>query len=318
VNPVFREFYSERDVITEERRMSENGPGFYFQEQLQATFYAASPYRWQVVGWMSDISKVTKQEMIEYREKYYRPDNATLVLVGDLDPDRVMPLVTKYFGAIKPKGTSPRVRTEEPSPEYYRRTVSENFKAPYIEKRVLGRAATNPAVTIMFHVPPLWHDDLPALFMLGRVMSARTGKVYLDLVEKQQHVAGVTASASNSMYDGAFRVSATGREVQGALTVPLDQVEKELWSYLEDAKATPVDAALLQRTKNSVEAQYLQSLAGTGIATSLASMEVAYRWQHLEDQFRARMAVTPDDMMRVAKKYFTRDNCVTGVMERER
>jgi len=318
VNPVFREFYSERDVITEERRQSENGAGFFFQEQLNATFYAASPYHWEVVGWMSDISKVTKQEMIEYRDKFYRPDNATLVLAGDLDPDKVMPLVAKYFGPIKAKGKSPRVRTEEPTPEYYRRTISANFKPPYIEKRVIGRAATNPQVTLMFHIPPVWHDDLPALFMLGRVMSARTGKMYLDLVEKQQHATSVSASASNSMYDGAFRVTAGGREVQGALTVPLDQVEKELWSYLEDAKTAPADAQLLQRAKNSVEAQYLQGLAGTGIAGSLASMEVAYRWQHLENQFKARMAVTPDEMMGVAKKYFTRDNCVTGVMEREK
>ncbi len=318
VNPVFREFYSERDVITEERRMSENGPGFFFREQLNATFYAASPYSWEVLGWMSDISRVTKQEMIEYREKFYRPDNAILVLAGDLEPDKIMPLVAKYFGPIKSKGKSPRVRTEEPSPEFYKRTVGPNFKPPYIEKRVIGRAATNPNVTIMFHIPPLWHDDLPALYMLGRVMSARTGKMYMDLVEKQQHVTGVSASASNSMYDGEFNVSATGREVQGALAVPLDQVEKELWQYLEDAKSTPADARLLQRIKNSVEAQYLQGLAGTDIATALARTEVAYRWQHLEDQFKARMAVTPEDMMRVAKKYFTRDNSVTGVLEREK
>jgi len=318
VNPVFREFYSERDVITEERRMSENSPGSFFQEQLNAVFYAAHPYSNPVVGWMSDISRVTKQEMIDYRDLYYRPDNATLVLAGDLEPDKVMALVTKYFGAIKARGKSPRVRTEEPAPEYYRRTISQNFKPPYIEKRVLGRAATNPQVTLMFHIPPLWQDDVPALSMLGRVLSARTGKMYLDLVQKQEHVTSVNASASDSMYDGAFRVSANGREVQGALAVPLDQIEKELWTYLEDAKTTPVDAQLLQRVKNSVEAQYLQSLAGTGIAGTLARMETAYRWQHIDDQFTQRMAVTPDDMMRVAKKYLTRDNCVTGVMERER
>jgi len=318
VNPVFREFYSERDVITEERRMSENSPGSFFQEQLNAVFYAAHPYSNPVVGWMSDISRVTKQEMIEYRDLYYRPDNATLVLAGDLEPDKVMALVTKYFGAIKARGKSPRVRTEEPAPEYYRRTISQNFKPPYIEKRVLGRAATNPQVTLMFHIPPLWQDDVPALSMLGRVLSARTGKMYLDLVQKQEHVTSVNTSASDSMYDGAFRVSASGREVQGALVVPLDQIEKELWAYLEDAKTTPTDAQLLQRVKNSVEAQYLQSLAGTGIAGTLARMETAYRWQHIDDQFTQRMAVTPDDMMRVAKKYLTRDNCVTGVMERER
>jgi predicted Zn-dependent peptidase len=317
-NPVFREFYSERDVITEERRMSENQPGFFFQEQLNATFYAASPYRWEVLGWMSDVSRVTKQEMIDYRALYYRPDNATLVLVGDLDPNAVMPLVTKYFGPLKSKGKSPRVRTEEPYSEYYKKVYGANFKTPSVEKRVLGKAATNPAVTIMFHVPPLWHDDLAPLYMLGRAMSARTGKMYLDLVNKQEHATAIQASASNSEYDGSFRVSATAREVRNELNVPLEQLEKELWSYVEDAKTTPVDPQLLQRLKNAEEAQYLQSLAGTGIATTLARMETAYRWQFIEEQSKQRMAVTAEDLMRVAKKYLTRDNSVTGVLEREK
>jgi predicted Zn-dependent peptidase len=317
-SPVFREFYSERDVITEERRMSENQPGMFYYEQLNATFYAASPYSWEVLGWMSDISRVTKKEMIEYREQFYRPDNATLVLAGDLDPAVVMPLVTKYFGPLEAKGKSPRVRTEEPSPEFYRRTIGANFKPPYIEKRVLGRAAATPEVTVMFHVPPLWHDDLAPLYMLGRAMSARTGKMYLDMVLKNDNATSVRAMASNSMYDGSFTVSATAKEVKNEVKIPLDQLEKELWTYIEDAKANPVDAQLLQRVKNSVEAQYLQSLAGTDIAGSLAWMETAYRWQFIEEQFKQRLAVTGEDLQRVAKKYFTRDNCVTGVLEREK
>jgi len=317
-NPVFREFYSERDVITEERRMSENSPGMFFQEQLNATFYAASPYGWGVVGWMSDISRVTKKEMIEYRDLFYRPDNATLVLAGDLDPAVVMPLVTKYFGPLKAKGKSPRVRTEEPSPEYYERTIGANFKAPYIEKRVFGRAATAPRVTLMFHIPPLWHDDVAALNMLGRVMSARTGKMYLDMVLKNDNATSVMAMPSDSMYDGSFTVIASAKEVKNEVKIPLDQLEKELWTYVEDAKTTPVDAQLLQRVKNSVEASYLQSLAGTGIAGSLARMETAYRWQFIEEQYQQRMAVTAADLQRVAKKYFRKDNCVTGVLEREK
>ena len=319
-NPVFREFYSERDVITEERRMSENNPGFFFQEQLNATFYGASPYRNPVVGWMSDISRVSKQEMIEYREKYYRPDNATLVLVGDVDEKTVMPLVTKYFGSLKPKGPSPRVRTEEPYSEYFRRTYGPNFKTPYIEKRVIGRAPTAPAVTVMFHIPPLWHEDVAPLYMLGRAMSARTGKMYLDLVNsKVPHARSVGASASNSMYDGSFRVTASARETPAETTVvPIETLEQELWMYIDDAKATPVDPQVLQRIKNAVEAEYLQSLAGTGIAGTLARMETAYRWQFIEEQYTQRMAVTSADLMRVAKQYLTRDNSVTGVMERER
>ena len=317
-NPVFREFYSERDVITEERRMSENTPGFFFEEQLNATFYAASPYHWQVVGWLSDVSRITKKEMQDYRAQYYRPDNATLVLVGDLDPEQVMPLVKKYFGAIPAKGKSPRVRTEEPYSEYYKKVFGPGFKTPYIEKRVMGKANTDPAVTLMFHIPPIWHDDTAVLYMLARVMSARTGKMYLDLVNKQEHATGVTARASTSEYDGSFEIGATAKEVRNEVAVPLDQLEKELWSYIEDAKTTPVDPQLLQRIKNSVEAQYLQSLSGTGIAGTLARMEVAYKWQFIEEQFKQRMAVTPEDLMRVAKTYLLRENSVTGVMEREK
>jgi predicted Zn-dependent peptidase len=317
-NPVFREFYSERDVITEERRMSENQPGSFFDEQLNATFYAASPYGWDVVGWMSDISRVTKKEMTEYREQFYRPDNATLVLVGDVDPDQVMPLVTKYFGPLKSKGKSPRVRTEEPSPEYYRKTYGAGFKPPYIEKRVYGRAAATPYVTIMFHIPPLWHDDLAPLYVLGRVMSARTGKMYLEMVLRDDHATMVSAMASNSMYDGSFEVSAQAKEIKNETKIPLDQLEKELWTYIEDVKKNPIDPQMLQRIKNSIEAQYLQSLAGTGIAGTLARMETAYRWQFIEEQFKLRMAVSADDLLRVAKKYLNRDNSVTGVLEREK
>ena len=191
-NPVFREFYSERDVIIEERRMSENSPGFFFNEQLNATFYAASPYHWEVVGWMSDISRITKQEMIDYRNQYYRPDNAVLVLAGDLDVEPTMALVAKYFGPIPSKGPSPRVRTEEPTPQYYQKVNGPDFKAPYIEKRVMGRAAVNPSVQILFHIPPLWHDDLAPLSMLGQVMSARTGKMYLEMVLKNEHATNVS------------------------------------------------------------------------------------------------------------------------------
>jgi zinc protease len=151
---------------------------------------------------MSDIAHVTKQELIDYRNQYYRPDNAVLVLAGDLEIEPTMALVTKYFGPIKnPNGAAPRVRTEEPYSEYYRKVYGPNFKTPYVEKRVLGRAATNPAVTIMFHIPPLWHEDVAPLYMLGRTLSARTGKMYLDLVLKQEHATAVSASASNSEYD---------------------------------------------------------------------------------------------------------------------
>jgi predicted Zn-dependent peptidase len=113
-------------------------------------------------------------------------------------------------------------------------------------------------------------------------------------------------------------VGASAKELKNEPKVPLDQLEKEVWTYIEDAKTNPPDPQLLQRVKNSIEAQYLQSLAGTGIAGTLARMETAYRWQFIEEQFNQRMAVTADDLLRVAKKYLRKDNSVTGVLEREK
>jgi predicted Zn-dependent peptidase len=316
-NAVFREFYAERDVLVEERRMSENSPGFFFNEQLMATFYAASPYSWSVVGWMSDLSRITKAEMTEYYSHFYRPDNATLVLAGDVEVEPAMRLIEKHFGPIPAGGRSPRVRTEEPCPEYYLRTVGPNFNPPYVEKRVHGKAATTPSVRILFHIPPIWHDDLPALSVLGRVMSAQTGRMYLDMVLEKEHAAAVMASASNSMYDGMFTVAATVKERNNKVVVPHETVEQDLWRFIEEAKTKPVENELLQRIKNSIEAEYLQSLRGTGIAGALARMETVYRWQHFEEQFQQRMAVTADDLMRVAAKYLTRNNSVTGILERD-
>ena len=319
VNPVFREFYSERDVLVEERRMSENSPGFFFREQLNATFYSASPYSWSVVGWMSDLSHITKAEVIAYRAQYYRPDNAVLVLAGGVDVEPTMALVNKYLGAIKnPPRAVPRVRTEEPSPGYYRKVNGPDFKPPYIEKRMFGRAATNPDVSILFHIPPIWHDDVAPLYMLGQVMGSRTGKMYTEMVLKKEHATSVRASASESEYDGKFTLQATAREKDNNPVIPLDQLEKELWTYLEDAKTTPCDEQVLQRVKNTMEAQFLRSLAGIGIARELVQMEIAYRWQFIDEQFKQRMAVTSADTMRVANKYFSRDNSVTGVLEREK
>ena len=111
---------------------------------------------------------------------------------------------------------------------------------------------------------------------------------------------------------------ASVKELKNEPAVPMEQLEKELWEYIEDAKTTPCDATVLQRVKNSTEASYLRSLAGTNIASALERMEIIYRWQFLEEQYRQRIAVTPEDLMRVAKKYLARDNSVTGVLEREK
>ncbi len=131
MNAVWREFYSEKDVIMEERRLSENGPGYFFSEQVNAAFYAASPYHWDVIGWMDDLKKMTKADLAEFHNTYYVPNNAVAIYVGDFDPQALIPMAEKYFGRI-PKGPDVEpIRTAEPP--------------QYSEKRMSARGRPRPA-----------------------------------------------------------------------------------------------------------------------------------------------------------------------------
>ena len=137
MNAYFREFYSEKDVIMEERRLSENRPGFFFSEQVNAAFYAASGYHWDTVGWMDDIRKITKADLIEFHNKYYVPNNAVAIYVGDFDPAKILAMAEKYFGRV-PKGPDIEpLRTGEPP--------------QYSEKRMVGESSAPTSLQMMFH-----------------------------------------------------------------------------------------------------------------------------------------------------------------------
>ena len=114
-NLVLREFYSERDVVMEERRLrTENSPFGLLIEQLNAATFTAHPYSWPVIGWMSDIENMKKADVAKYFEQYYSPNNAVIVVVGDINPDEVINLIEKYFSDIQRQPPPPEVTTVEP------------------------------------------------------------------------------------------------------------------------------------------------------------------------------------------------------------
>ncbi|MFC2142767.1 M16 family metallopeptidase, partial [Acidobacteriota bacterium] len=152
-NAYFREFYSEKDVVMEERRLSENRPGFYFSEQVNAAFYSASPYHWGVIGWMDDLRKVTKADLVAFNTSYYVPNNAVAIYVGDFDPKSIVAMAEKYFGRI-PKGPDVEpIRTYEPP--------------QYSEKRMYGTGPAPTSIQMMFHAPYAGQDDSAALSVLA-------------------------------------------------------------------------------------------------------------------------------------------------------
>ncbi|RKY86605.1 insulinase family protein [candidate division KSB1 bacterium] len=301
-NPVFREFYSEKEVVREERRLSENRPGFFFREQLNSVFYSASPYSWMVLGWDIDLQKMTKKDFLEYNKKYYIPNNAVAVYVGDIDPENIISLAKKYFGDI-PKGVTPEpVRTYEPPQR--------------CEKRVYGEAEAPTEVTIMYHTPPRGHPDDAVFPIISGIMNGRTGRLYKSLIKEQGLAISAYAYGGGRWYAGQFTFSARPNERKGKTA---EEVEKALYGEIEKLKSEPASEREIQKVKNQYEANYIRSLANNYyLASRIGREELNLGWRYLIEYLEQVKKVKAEDIMRVAKKYFVKNNRTVGILKRKK
>ena len=172
-NLVLREFYSERDVVQEERRLSsENQVRGRLGEAASSTFYWASPYNWPVVGWMSDIQTVMREDVEAYFKSHYSPSNSVAVIVGDVNADEVFTICDKYFSKIPPQPLPRPVVTRDPEQTG--------------ERRVEVEYDANPVADISWHVPQIGHPDLAALEVAANILSSgRTSRFYKNIREKK-------------------------------------------------------------------------------------------------------------------------------------
>jgi predicted Zn-dependent peptidase len=312
MNARFRDFYSEKDVIMEERRLSENQPGYFFGEQVDAAFFAASPYHWDVVGWMDDLKKMTKQDLIEFHNRYYVPNNAVAIYVGDFDPAAVIAMAEKYFGRI-PKGPDLEpIRTGEPP--------------QYSEKRLYGEGPAATSLRMMFHIPPDGNADTPALSILastlgsgggGRGMGGGggTGRLYKTLVREKQLAVSASASSRPQWYVGSFQFNATPRVDKG---VKPEDLEKEIWAEVEKVKKEGLTEEEIQKAKNKGEAAFVRGLASTaGLAGRVGRADLMRGWRSILTDLDDLKKVTNDDIKRVAAKYFVKDNSLTAIYTRK-
>lgn len=314
-NAYFREFYSEKNVIMEERRLSENRPGFFFSEQVNAAFYAASPYHWQVLGWMDDLKKINKADLEEFNNRYYIPNNAVAVYVGDLDFQNIIDLAEKYFGSI-PKGQDVEpIRTYEPP--------------QYSEKRLYGEGNAQTSLQMMFHTPPDGHTDVIPLSVLGSILGSGggggrggrrggggggSGRLYKLLVEEKQMAVSVSASGRARWYAGAFQFRASPRLDKN---VSPENLEKELWAVIEQIKNDGVTPEEIQQVKNRSRARFIRSLSSSsGLTRTLGRAELNRGWQSVLKDQEAIKNVTNEDIKRVAAKYFVKNNSLTAIYKR--
>jgi len=296
-NAVFRDFYTERDVVHEERRMrTDSTPIGRFREQFDSMFWQSSPYGWPVVGWPSDLEGITQQEAEAYFDTYYAPNNLTACLVGDFDPAKATELAKTYFGRLKHGAHEPQpVRTQE---------VKQ-----LAEQRMIAYADTNPQVEIRYHTVPDNHADEPALIMMSHILSGRTGRLYQSLVLEQQLANNASAGSSGLKYEGFFEINGVARQGKD----PLD-VEKAIYKEIEKLQQTPVGERELQKVKNEQAAADFRRLQGNfGLMVQLLLNQAQGSWQTINTYPAKLQAVTADDIKRVAGKYFAPENRTVAV-----
>jgi predicted Zn-dependent peptidase len=300
-NRVFREFYSERDVVYEERRRSvESTPLGKFQVSFDAVFWDSSPYSWPVIGWPSDVAAITKAQADDYYGRFYAPQNLTAILVGDFDPKQALAMAEKYLGSI-PKGT-------QPVPEMI---TSETRQLA--EKRFYGEAETNPAVTMRWHVPALVHKDVPALEVMAQVLTSNTGRLYRGLVIDKKIATSASAQNDTRKYEGMFEVQAEAKEGHTP-----EELELAVSSEIERLAREPVPADELQSVKNRyLAAAYRQLTSNFSVMIRYGFADGTADWRMADKITEAVQATTAADVQRVAKDYFTRENRAVAIWTRK-
>lgn len=289
---VFREFYSERDVVHEERRLrTESTPTGVFQEQFDSMFWVSSGYSWPVIGWTSDLNSYTMDEAQKYWNTYYRPNNLVGIVVGDFNPDEVKAVIARYFSRLEPgKELPPQVITLEAK--------------QMAEMRMNAEADTQPQVEIRYHTVPFQHKDSYALDVMASVLNGRTGRLYKDMVEGSGIASSASASQESRKYAGYFSFEA---ETKGDAAPA--QLEEAWYAQLKRLQQEPVGDAELQKVKNRAAADaYRRLQSNFFLLIQLAFAESMGDWSEINAEAGKIQAVTAEDVKRVANTYFGQNN----------
>lgn len=301
-NAVLRQFYTERNVVMEERRRSYDAePDSKLWEDFLAAAFTAHPYGQPTIGWMSDIENLSRTKAESFLHRYYAPNNAIVAIIGDVNTKQTIAMMEKYFAGIPPGKPVPPVATEEPKQAG--------------EKRIEVVGDAEPELLIGFHKPTLPAADDYVFDVLDMLLAdGRTSRLYKKLVlEKQLATEVSTAVTPGNLYPNLFIIAATPRSPHTVL-----EVENAIYGELERLKTEPVGQKELQKVLNNLEADEINSMASNGgIAYRLTEYEAtAGGWRYLVNHRRNVARVTAGDVARVARKYFVRENRTVGFISR--
>jgi len=305
LDPVFREFYKEQQVILEERRLrTENSPVGKMVEEFLGTAFTQHPYQHPVIGYEDDIRNLRRQDIRDFFETYYVPQALTMAIVGDVNPEQVKELAEVYFGRFPTEDTPPEVTAVEPPQTETREVNLELDSEPWYFEG--------------YHRPSINHEDHVVYEVIANLLSnGRTSRLYQSLVQDKQ--VALSAKGLSSFPGDKF----PNLVLFYALTAPnhtLEDVSEALTLEIEKLKQEPVSSQELDRVKTQMQASLLRSLdSNKGMARRLAEYDAKTgSWENLFTELEAIAAVTPEDIQRVAQTTFTKDNRTIGRIRSEK
>lgn len=295
-----REFQTERMVVIEERRLRlDDNPQAFLLEQVSATAFQTQPYHWPVIGWPSDLERLTPEDAREYYQEYYKPINAFIVVVGDFKRETLLLEIEKAFGSI-PQGKAPEVYHYDDPPQLGERRL------------IVQKSAQLPSIMMAYHVPNLQHPDSYILDVIATTLAGgKSSRFNERLVRKEALVLSVDAQNSLVSFDpNLFYISAEllpGRDVR--------EVERVVDEELERLRREPVGERELTKAKNQLEAAFVfgqDSVFSQGMM--LAMYEITDSWRRVEDYIPSIRKVTAEDIRRVANQYLIPANRTVGIL----
>ena len=301
-NPVLREFYTEREVIREERRRSyDSSPRGLLYENLLANAFTVHPYRNPIIGWDTDIQNLTLAETREFLKSYYAPINAVITLVGDVSFEQAVETVGRYFSDIEAGTPVPKVVSVEP--------VQKG------EKRVSIQFDAEPRISIAYHKPTL-PDRKDYIFdVINSLLSGGpTSRLYRSLLVEQHLVSSISSyAAPGSRYPNLFVVTASPRYPHTT-----DEVEQAVEVELRKLASEPVSEIELKRIRKRLRSDTISSLgSNSGLANMLSYYEsITGSWRYLIDYEKQIETVTADEVMAVASEYFVKNNRTVVVLSK--
>jgi zinc protease len=285
---------SEREVVASERRLSvDNENNGTLDEQLWATAYIAHPYQWPVIGWMSDIEAWTMADLKHHFEMGYSPNNATMVVAGDVSPDEIFQLCEKYIEPIPSHTPPPPVTTVEPEQLGERRLV-------------VHKASELPLLMLAYHIPKTNSPDFYALNILRTVLfQGESSRMYQRLVDKDQIALDVSSNVEPAFDPTIAEIVAQPKQGVDPLTC-----EKAMYEELERAKDAAISDTELEKAKNIRLVEFYRLMRTiSGRANTIGTYEVFWGDYHkLFEAAKNYSAVTKEDVQRVAKTYFGANN----------